>query len=150
MLIFLQTVFSQQDTIKQNINPSSDSIFVMQKSPWVAVAMSAVMPGLGQIYTQSYWKVPVIWGVFGWLVYQWSLSNKYYKDYQNIYTQTNNSNALTLEKQYQDQRDLFAIYMGLTYMLNLVDAYVDAQLFDFSVSKNSVTNSTMLNMRIKF
>ncbi len=148
-MILLQAVYSQQDTSLNN-NSSADSIFVMQKSPLKAVLMSAVIPGLGQIYTHSYWKVPVIWGVFGLLVYQWSLSNKYYKDYQNIYNQTNNTRALGLERQYQDQRDLFAIYIGLTYLLNIVDAYVEAQLFDFSVSKNSVTHSTMLNMRIKF
>ena len=40
--------------------------------------------------------------------------------------------------------------MGLTYILNLVDAYIDAQLFDFSVSRDAGTNSPMLNMRIKF
>ncbi|MCL5029753.1 MAG: DUF5683 domain-containing protein [Bacteroidetes bacterium] len=155
LIVFLHSAFPQQDTIHSKLNPSSDSIFVMQKSPWTAVALSAAIPGLGQIYTQSYWKVPVIWGVFGWLVYQWVQNNNLYKDYQNLYDQSSsNSNAqifyLGQKKIYQDQRDLFSIYIGLTYLLNIVDAYVDAQLFDFSVSKNSVTNSTYINMRIKF
>lgn len=152
-VIFLQAVYSQQDTLLNN-NSSVDSIFVMQKSPLKAVLMSAVIPGLGQIYTQSYWKVPVIWGITGWLIYEWSQSNNYYKEYGKLYNQSTNSDAqelyLNQKKIYQDQRDLFAIYIGLTYLLNIVDAYVEAQLFDFSVSKNSVTNSTMLNMRINF
>ena len=126
----------------------------MQRSPWTAVALSAVVPGLGQIYTQSYWKVPVIWGITGWLIYEWVQSNNLFKDYQNLYNLSNDPNAqyfyLGQRKIYQDQRDLFSIYIGLTYLLNIVDAYVDAQLFDFSVSKNSVTNSTYLNLRIKF
>ena len=37
---------------------------------------------------------------------------------------------------YRDQRDLFTIYMGITYLLQLVDAYVDAHLFDFTVQEN--------------
>lgn len=155
LIVVLHPVFSQQDTAHSNNNPASDSNFIMQKSPLKAVLLSAVFPGVGQIYTQSYWKVPVIWGVFGWLVYEWVQNNNLYRDYQNLYNQSsNNSDAqiiyLGQKKIYQDQRDLFSIYMGLTYLLNIVDAYVDAQLFDFSVSKNSVTNSTFLNLRVNF
>ena len=37
----------------------------MQKSPWLAVGLSAVAPGAGQIYDAGYWKAPLIWGVGG-------------------------------------------------------------------------------------
>jgi hypothetical protein len=51
---------------------------------------------------------------------------------------------------YRDQRDNFAIYLALTYLLNLVDAYVDAHLFDFTVTEDFLTNSPQLNVRINF
>lgn len=147
----LRIGYSQQDTLRNNSSEKEDTVFVMQKSPWGAVLRSAILPGWGQFYNQSYLKIPVVWGVLGWLGYQWYQNNKYYKQSQDLYNQTNNINYLSYKKTfYQDQRDLFAIYFGLAYVLNLVDAYVDAELFDFSVKQDARTNSPMLNMRVNF
>jgi hypothetical protein len=142
--------FSRQDTVQKKIDNPSDTSFIMSKSPWQAVLRSAVLPGWGQIYTESYWKAPIVWGAAAWLIYNWHYNNTQYKQYLNTFNHSANLNDLKFAKFYQDQRDLFAIYMGLTYLLNLVDAYIDAQLFDFSVTNDSVTNTPMLNMRINF
>ncbi|MBK7629974.1 MAG: hypothetical protein IPJ23_04600 [Ignavibacteriales bacterium] len=145
------SLFSQQDTTTiQDTTKISSDIFVMQKSPWGAVARSAIIPGLGQIYNESYWKAPVVWGVMGWFVYAWVDNNNNYLDYKNLYTQTGNSIYLSYRDFYRDQRDEFAIYMVLTYFLNLVDAYVDAHMFDFSVGENYMTKTKMLNVRVNF
>ena len=40
--------------------------------------------------------------------------------------------------------------MGITYLANLLDAYVDANLFDFNVTEDNFTGSSMLNLRINF
>lgn len=122
----------------------------MQKSPWGAVVRSAIVPGLGQIYNESYWKAPVIWGVMGWFVYVWIDNNNKYIDYKNLYIQTGTKKYLDYRDFYRDQRDEFAIYIALTYFLNLVDAYVDAHLFDFSVGENYMTKTKMLNVRVNF
>ncbi len=148
--LLLRTGYSQQDTLRNNSSEKEDTVFVMQKSPWGAVLRSAILPGWGQFYNQSYLKIPVVWGVLGWLGYQWYQNNKYYRQSQDLYNQTNNINYLSYKTFYQDQRDLFAIYFGLAYVLNLVDAYVDAELFDFSVKQDARTNSPMLNMRVNF
>lgn len=124
---------AQQDT--SSANQKSDTLFIMTKSPWKAVLLSAVVPGAGQIYNESYWKAPVIWGVGAWLIYNWVNLNKNYKHYASLYEETGNEYYRELRTNYQDERDLFTIYMVLTYVLNLVDAYVDAQLFDFSVDE---------------
>jgi hypothetical protein len=156
--------FAQTDTTKKNYPSLSDSVFVMQKSPWGAVLRSAIIPGWGQIYNQSYFKAPIIWGLSAWLTYLWFWNNRNYKEaannyffYNQQYQNSGNPNDQSLAASYfsnknfyQDQRDLVAIYMGLTYLLNLVDAYVDAELFDFSIQENSVSHSPMLNMRINF
>ena len=101
-LFSLHTVFAQQDTLQKKIinisdtsafvkqdtlqskedNPADTAVFVMSKSPMGAVLRSAVLPGLGQIYTESYWKAPVIWGLAAWLIYNWHTNNQQYK--QNL------------------------------------------------------------------
>lgn len=145
------SLFSQQDSsaIQDTVAIKSD-VFVMQKSPWGAVARSAIIPGWGQIYNESYWKAPVIWGIMGWFVYGWIDNNNNYKDYKNLYIQTGETLYMDYRDFYRDQRDEFAIYLVLTYFLNLVDAYVDAHLFDFSVDENYMTGIKMLNVRVNF
>ncbi len=133
--------------------PKSDAEqTIHSKSPWGAVLRSAILPGLGQIYNESYWKAPVVWGVTGWFIYNWINNNNLYNDYKNRYLQsiqigTENSLYKTYREFYRDQRDLFAIYLGLTYFLNLVDAYVDAQLFSFDVG--GLNDEVRLNFHLK-
>ena len=151
IIILNFSLFSQQDTtVFQDTTTISSDVFVMQKSPWGAVVRSAILPGLGQIYNESYWKAPVVWGVMGWFVYVWIDNNNKYIDYKNLYIQTGTSKYLDYRDFYRDQRDEFAIYIALTYFLNLVDAYVDAHLFDFSVGENYMTKTKMLNIRVNF
>lgn len=139
-----------QDTLNVADTTKANQTFVMQKSPWGAVIRSAVFPGWGQIYNESYWKAPVVWGVMGWFVYNWIDNNNKYIDYKNLYINTNQSKARDYRDFYRDQRDQFAIYIVLTYFLNLVDAYVDAHLFDFSVDENYLTKTKMINVRFHF
>src|SRR6266850_5090288 len=111
------------------------------KSPWIAVGLSAGVPGLGQIYNHTYWKLPLIWGLGGYWIYEWVHLNDNYKDfrsqYSNSITPANKAGdplLLTLRDFYRDERDKFAWYLGALYLLNLVDAYVGASLYDFDVS----------------
>ena len=143
-------LFGQEDTTVVQDSISQSEVFVMQKSPWGAVVRSAIVPGWGQIYNESYWKAPIVWGVMGWFVYAWVDNNNKYIDYKNLYLQAGNSLDLEYRNFYRDQRDEFAIYFALTYFLTLVDAYVDAHLYDFSVGKNNFTNSPMFNIRVNF
>ncbi|MDZ7763037.1 MAG: DUF5683 domain-containing protein [Melioribacteraceae bacterium] len=125
----------------------------MQKSPLGAVLRSAVVPGLGQFYNESYWKIPVVWGFIGYFAYVWIDNNDSYKEYRDLYQESlqinelGNSRFKDLRDFYKDQRDEFAIYIGLTYFLQLVDAYVDAHLFDFSVTPDPITRSPQLGIK---
>lgn len=140
-ILFSSILFPQADTsFIFSENKSNDSVFIMQKSPWGAVLRSAILPGFGQIYNESYWKLPIIWGFAGWFIYNWSDLNKLYKDNQVLY-QINNQSIYKIRRDfYRDQRDKFAIYLGLLYFINLVDAYVDAHLFDFYIESNSLND----------
>lgn len=149
-LLLNSSISGFQDTLGVADTTNEVQTFEMQKSPWGAVARSAIFPGWGQIYNESYWKAPVVWGVMGWFVYNWIDNNNKYIDYKNLYLQTNNALTGDYRDFYRDQRDEFAIYIVLTYFLNLVDAYVDAHLFDFSVDENYMTKTKMINVRINF
>ena len=108
------------------------------KSPWLAVGMSAVIPGSGQIYNADYWKAPVIWGLGGYWIYEWVKLNNLYHDNRDLYEQNlngpNASDYKRIRDFYHDERDKFAWFLGALYMVNLVDAYVGAHLYDFDVS----------------
>lgn len=143
--------------LPDSINKSSEfdsSQFIMKKSPWGAVLRSAILPGLGQFYNESYYKIPLVWGALIYLSTQWKNNNDSYLLYKELFNQSlqnnsnGNSNYYKRREFYHDQRDLFAIYIGLAYFLNLVDAYVDAHFFDFEVSENKLA-SFQVRMKIK-
>lgn len=125
------------DTIKSNSNTK----FKMKKDPWRAVLYSAIIPGAGQFYNKSYWKIPIIAGVGGYFVYEIIKNNNKYIDFRDQYvnsqTPQNPQGDLRLKdlrEFYSDQRDDFIIYSVILHVVNLIDAYVDAQLYDFDVS----------------
>jgi len=134
---------------------SDTTKFTMKKSAWGSVLRSAVLPGFGQFNNESYWKVPLIWGVLGYLGYQWNSNNKSYKQYRDLYnasiTPTNDGDQNYYDKRefYRDQRDMFAVFIGLSYFLNLVDAYVDAHLFDFDVEADVAKSNYQLSLKLK-
>ena len=139
-----------QDSISVADTNQVDTTFVMEKSAWGAVLRSAIVPGWGQIYNESYWKVPIVWGVGGWFIYNYIKNNKDYKNSQQIYLRTQDKDDKSDREFYRDQRDLFAMYFVFAYLANLVDAYVDAHLFDFSVTEDFYRQQPMLNIRIHF
>lgn len=149
LIIVSADIFSQNDELLIN-EEKTDTVFVMQKSPWGAVLRSAIIPGWGQFYNESYWKIPVVWGFAGWFIYNWIDTNDKYIKNRDLYIETDSRIYLLRRDFYRDQRDNFAIYLVLTYFLNLVDAYVDAHLFDFSVSEDYLTRTPQLNIRINF
>lgn len=145
----------------RNLSSNNKPSFMMKKNPWKAVMFSAVLPGSGQFYNESYWKIPVIAGLGGYFVYELIKNNNRYLDYksqyQNSQTQQNPSGdpyLLSLREFYRDQRDNFIIYSGILYVVQLVDAYVDAQLFDFNVSDKArfsfLDKSSIAKLRIFF
>lgn len=122
-------------------------------SPKKAVIMSALLPGLGQIYNKKYWKVPIIYGGFAVTAYYLrdNLQNidKFKKAYlaeTDDNPETTNSTGLSsrqlldVVEQYKNWRDLSYIVFGAIYVLNIIDANVDAHLFYFDVSKDLSLN----------
>jgi hypothetical protein len=121
------------------------------KSPWVAVGLSAIAPGAGQIYNENYWKAPVIWALGGYWVYEWTKQNNRYWEFRALYDQSitpslpaGNRQYKDLREFYHDERDKFAWFIGGLYFLNLLDAYVGAHLYDFDVSPDLTADGTVV------
>lgn len=132
-----------QNSLSDTLKPSPVAKFKMKKDPWKAVLYSAIIPGAGQLYNKSYWKIPIIAGIGGYFAYEIIRNNNRFLDYRNQYvnsqTPENPQGDIRLKdlrEFYSDQRDDFIIYGVILYVINLLDAYVDAQLFDFDVSDN--------------
>jgi hypothetical protein len=109
------------------------------RSPGLAALCSAVVPGTGQIYVGSYWKVPIIVGFGTYFISQWLHYNRLATEARDRYdasliqTPAGDKLQLALREFYKDQRDTYTWYMVILYLLNVADAYVDASLYDFDV-----------------
>ena len=135
-------------------NQTPDSTYSLveiqpKHSPHKATIYSLCLPGLGQAYNKKYWKIPIIYIGFGALTYFVIQNNGYYKDYRdaylwvqtdgergvdNQYTTYNSDQLYSTMNYYQSNRDMSYIFIALLYTLNIVDAAVDAHLYDFEVN----------------
>jgi hypothetical protein len=130
-----------------------------QRALWLAL----VLPGAGQIYNRKFWKLPIIYGGFLGCIYALSWNNMMYKDYSQAYldlmdddpgtasynkfmhlgkqiTSENKDQYIPIFKNRKDKyrrwRDMsFFILLGV-YALSVIDAYVDAELSVFDISKD--------------
>ncbi len=113
-------------------------------NPTKAGLYSAVLPGLGQYYNKKYWKIPIVWGAVGTGVGIALWNDHQYKRYRTAFIAQLNGiphefsdiQGITAETlgRVQDkakrQRDYAIAITGLIYVLNIVDAIVDAQLYE--------------------
>lgn len=122
-------------------------------SPSKAAFYSAVLPGLGQIYNKSYWKVPIVWGAIGVGVYAYIWNDKKHTAYRTAYKRRldgftddeffgnsptgnpriNEEGLRRAQKHFQRQKEMsLLITIGL-YALNIIEANVDAHLKQYNV-----------------
>jgi hypothetical protein len=103
-----------------------------------AAVFSAVLPGLGQAYNKKYWKIPIIYAVFAVFGYFAMTYNKEFQTFKEAYiyiggkyTQAQLKDGMDF---YERNRDLNLILGGLWYILNIMEAYVDAHFFNYDIS----------------
>ncbi len=141
----------QQDTVTQKVKRTLN--------PTVAVTLSAILPGAGQIYNRKYYKVPFIYAFFYGIGYYGVKSHWAYRAYRSDillmqdetiplylkYPTTGITDLSELGNQYNKfrrQRDL-SVLIGIGWWaLNIVDAYIDAELSNFDVSEDLSFNIT--------
>lgn len=134
-----ETVLVAKDTTKlEEIDPLT---------PAKAAFYSAILPGLGQAYNKKYWKIPLVYGAIGTSLYFYLDNNKKYHDYRDAYKRRlegynddnyqflDESRLVAGQKFYQRNRDLSALFVVGFYVLNIIDANVDAALIQFNVNE---------------
>ena len=109
--------------------------------------MSALLPGAGQAYNKKYWKIPLVYGAIGTSLYFYIDNNKKYHDYRDAYKRRlegyndddyqflDDERLIAGQKFYQRNRDLSALFVVGFYVLNIIDANVDAALIQFNVNE---------------
>lgn len=113
--------------------------------PARASLYSALLPGLGQAYNGDYWKIPILYGGFAISGFCWSVNQKQFKRYKNMYIEAaalgeKYKGDLSLDDMvwyrdsYRRLRDYSIICTALIYVLNIVDANVFAHFSDFDIS----------------
>lgn len=142
----------------QGINEEGDTLIIdpgqtepapdtLGRDPKKAALYSAILPGLGQIYNQKYWKLPIVYAGFGTFIYFIDRNSRYYNDlrqklidpdYELKYFEGDfTDDQLTRGKDlYKRWRDLSIIGTGAFYILQIIDATVDAYLFDWDVGED--------------
>ncbi len=130
-----------------------------QRALWLAM----VLPGAGQIYNRKFWKLPIIYGGFMGCIYAMSWNNMMYKDYSQAYldimdndpttqsynkflhlgTQITSANEERYKEIFKNRKDKYRRWRDLSffvmlgvYALSVIDAYVDAELSVFDISKD--------------
>ena len=115
-------------------------------NPKKAMLYSALLPGLGQLYCKSYWRIPIIYAGIGVATYFIVTNSQQYNIYNTAYVQRTNGqtdqfiniystdNLLTIKNYYKRNLQLSVIAVAFIYILNVVDANVDAELHNFDVS----------------
>lgn len=156
MVILTSPLWAQEDSIRM-VQPDkttdlSDTVLIQSYArrfnPARASLFAAVLPGLGQVYNKKYWKLPLVYGGFAAIGYGLNFYQDLYKDYKRqLFYILENDAAESLEGYTEDQlrpaieqarheRDFMIILMAGMYILQIIDAHVDAHLKEFDVNPN--------------
>ena len=125
-----------------------------------ATTLAMICPGAGQIYNKSYWRLPIVVGGFATTIYCIDWNNRGYQRFQKAYRllaeyEKNPDPTLypngspdefngrysasflkNLRNSYRRNRDLCIILTAGLYILQIVDAHVDAHLRDYDISRD--------------
>lgn len=163
------------NTPPEEVKPAKDRATWMP-SPKKAMWLALVIPGGGQIYNRKYWKLPIVYGGIIGCLYAMNWNNNMYKDYSQAYldlidkdpgtqsynmflhlgTQIDDKNKDRYKDIFKKRKDKFRRWRDLSffvllgvYALSVIDAYVDAELSNFDISKDLSlkVEPTILNNR---
>lgn len=155
LLFFSIPVFAQNidndSTVSEHLADKQEISDTVYHSPKKAAVYSAILPGLGQIYNRKYWKTPIVYAGFGTFIYFITFNNKGFKDFKQAYKdfpdyKLNYPYKLTSEQieratiYYKRWRDLSILGTLGFYVFQILDATVDAHLFNWEVGEDLTFN----------
>jgi len=161
IFVFLLSFFSIKATAQKDSIPLNKHLKVKKQQkfnatynplkPAKAAFYSAIFPGMGQVYNKKYWKVPIVWGALAIPYYYYNTNNKAYKRYRTAFKLReyglqdeftlddgteiiSRDGLISAQKQLRKNRDLSLFTLGLLYILQVVEASVNAHLLQFNTS----------------
>jgi hypothetical protein len=144
--------FSQNDSIKlvskNKVEAKSFKADAFDaNAPAKAAFFSAILPGLGQAYNGSYWKIPIVYGALGTSIFLYVDNTNKYNDYRDAYKRRlagfeddefigilTDDNLIDAQKLFRQNRDFSLMFTIGIYILNIIDANVEAHLNQFNIS----------------
>lgn len=134
-------------------------------APSKAAFYSAIIPGMGQIYNKKYWKAPIVWGALAVPTYFYVTNNNEYKRYRTAYKLrksgqidefTQNGIDVSLEtlesaqEQLSENRDMSLLIGVIMYVLQIVEASVNAHLLQFNTDDDLSFKPALIMNPIRF
>ena len=174
--LVVANLFGQKDTISTKHKKSDLKIkgkLKIQKgiydplAPSKAAFYSAIFPGMGQAYNKKYWKVPIVWGALAIPAYYYQINNSDYKRYRTAYrlrkaglqdefTLDNGTEVISLttletaQETLQENRDFSLLSGIIVYVLQILEASVNAHLLQFNTDDNLSLRPTFMADPVKF
>ena len=152
LLLFLfgnAPLFAQakKDTVSQS-KDTLKPIEIDPLTPAKAAFYSAILPGLGQAYNKKYWKIPIVYGAIGTSLYFYVDNKKKYNEYRDAYksrlsgnpdpdyAKLSDESLISAQEFYQRNASLSGLFVIGFYVLNIIDANIDAALIQFNVNQS--------------
>ena len=160
-LSFLFLAISFKTAAQDSLKVDTDAVIITDKvfkqpydplAPSRAAFYSAVLPGLGQAYNKKYWKIPIIYGGLAAGIYFWNTQNDEYNRFRDAYKRrlagftddeffgngdtplVSEDRLIDAQRNAQKNRDIWTIVTVGIYLINIVDANVDAHLRQYNVN----------------
>jgi len=166
LTFFSMFTFAQKDSVKvKNLKTKKKNNITQgvynPLAPSKAAFYSAIFPGMGQVYNKKYWKAPIVWGALAIPTYYYLTNNSEYKRYrtafklrkigaQDEFTDANGNELISLaglesaQKQLRQNRDLSLLSGIIIYVLQIVEASVNAHLLQFNTDDNLSFTPTVI------
>ena len=140
------------ETVSQNKKNTSRALDPLR--PAKAAFYSAVLPGLGQAYNKKFWKIPIVYGAIGTGLYFFLDNNKLYKQYRNAYKRRlagftddefygpgdipflSDEALIRAQRTLKRNKELSMLVTVGLYVLNIIEANVDAHLLQYNLDEN--------------
>ncbi len=154
--IFLKLFFTVVLFVVFSVIPAGNAYAQAEKpdslktshSAVAATLLSTFIPGAGQVYNHKYWKVPIIYAGAATMIYFVGYNQKYYLEFKQAYSYRIDNDTTTIDAypwatkeslqhqkdRWRRYRDMNLIGLGILYMLNIIDANVDAHFFNYEIN----------------
>ena len=160
----------------------ADSLrMIFKPNPRKSALYSAICPGLGQIYNRKYWKAPLVYAAVGTVIYFIAINYSGYNSVRNGISRLEDSDPnnnrqpiivrnfdlkkydlngedvthlLSVKKYFRQNLDISVLAGAIVYVLNIVDANVDANLYGFDVDEklaiSPIVNQSGIGVAFRF